>query len=273
MAVEGRRDVQAAICEHRGDPAQCLAIGYTQGNVVCDARAGVTRPAGRSAEKIDGDRPVRGPIEEAEHRAFFAEFLKTQPLRQKFRRVLKAFDLNLDGSNPSDRPISGLFCYLVICGLLGRLLGQSQFETIRVPEAQAFFSERPSVAHDIHASLNQAVAPAQQCPGRHRKNNGADVTRPASAGRLGFVDEERNHRAWRAPAVAKIEVKHGWLVKIHRLPDEMKAKCAGVELFRPLGIGDDGSYMVNATDWGQNLLLSQKARPTITYLTTGRSLT
>jgi hypothetical protein len=29
--------------------------------------------------------------------------------------------------------------------------------------------------------------------------------------------------------------------------------------------------MVNATDWGQNLLLSQKARPT--YLTTGRALT
>jgi hypothetical protein len=68
-------------------------------------------------------------------------------------------------------------------------------------------------------------------------------------------------------------VKHGWLVKIHRLRDEMKTKCAGVELFRPLGIGDDGSYMVNATDWGQNLLLSQKARPTIPYLTTGHSLT
>jgi hypothetical protein len=31
--------------------------------------------------------------------------------------------------------------------------------------------------------------------------------------------------------------------------------------------------MVNATDWGQNLLLSQKARPTITYLTTGSALT
>jgi hypothetical protein len=77
LAIERWRDVKAAICEHRGDPAQCLAIGYTQGNVVCDARAGVTRPVGRSAEKIDGDRPVRGPIEEAEHRAFLPKLLKT----------------------------------------------------------------------------------------------------------------------------------------------------------------------------------------------------
>jgi hypothetical protein len=68
------------------------------------------------------------------------------------------------------------------------------------------------------------------------------------------VDEERNHRAWRASAVSKIEVKHRWLVKIHRLPDKMKAKCAGVKLFRALRIGGDGSDMVNATDCNQGWL-------------------
>jgi hypothetical protein len=77
LAIESRRDVKAAICEFRSDPSQCLAIGYTQGNVVCDARAGVTRPVGRSAKKIDGDRPIPGPIEEAEHRAFLPKLLKT----------------------------------------------------------------------------------------------------------------------------------------------------------------------------------------------------
>jgi hypothetical protein len=76
LAIEGGRDVKAAICEHRGDPAQCLAIGYAQGNVVCDARAGVTGPVGRSAEKVDGDRPVWGAIDEAEHRAFLSKLLK-----------------------------------------------------------------------------------------------------------------------------------------------------------------------------------------------------
>jgi hypothetical protein len=67
------------------------------------------------------------------------------------------------------------------------------------------------------------------------------VTGPATARRLGFVDEERNHRARRASAVSKIEVEHRWLVKIHGLLDKMKPKCAGVKLFRPLGIGGDGS--------------------------------
>jgi hypothetical protein len=151
-------------------------------------------------------------------------------------------------SNPSNRSIGWLFCDLVLWGRFGRLLDQSQFETIRVPEAETLLSERPSVARHIRASLDQVMAPARQCPRRHRKNDGADVTRPATTGRLGFVDKERNHGAWRAAAVSKIEVKHRWLVKIHCLPDEMKAKCAGVELFRPPRIGGDGSYVVNATD-------------------------
>jgi hypothetical protein len=68
------------------------------------------------------------------------------------------------------------------------------------------------------------------------------------------VDEERDHGAWRASAVSKIEVEHRWLVKIHCLPDEMKANCAGVEFFGPLWIGGDGSYVVNATDCGQDWL-------------------
>ena len=57
LAIERGRDVKAVICEHLGDPVQGLAIGYTQGNVVCDARADVTRPVGRSAEKIDRAGP------------------------------------------------------------------------------------------------------------------------------------------------------------------------------------------------------------------------
>jgi hypothetical protein len=113
LAIERRRDVKAAICEHRGDPAQCLAIGYTQGNVVCDARAGVTRPVGRSAKKIDGDWPIRGAIEEAEYRAFLPKLLKTQSLRQKLRRVLKPFDLNLDGSNSPNISIGWIFAVLI----------------------------------------------------------------------------------------------------------------------------------------------------------------
>jgi hypothetical protein len=55
-------------------------------------------------------------------------------------------------------------------------------------------------------------------------------------------------------AVSKVEVKHGWLVKIHSLPDEMKAKRAGVKLFCAPGIGSDGSYVVNATDFDQDCL-------------------
>jgi hypothetical protein len=43
LAIERWRDVKAAIREHLCDPGQCLAIGYTQGNVVCDARASLTR--------------------------------------------------------------------------------------------------------------------------------------------------------------------------------------------------------------------------------------
>jgi hypothetical protein len=68
------------------------------------------------------------------------------------------------------------------------------------------------------------------------------------------VDEERDHRAWGAPAVSKIEVEHRWLVKIHCLPDEMKAKCAGVKLLCPLRIGSDRSDVVNATDCSQGWL-------------------
>jgi hypothetical protein len=161
--------------------------------VVRDARAGVTRPVGRSAEKINGDRPVRRPIEKAEHSAFLAALLKAKFLSQKFLRVLKTFDLDLDGSNPPNRSVGWLFCGLVIWVLVGRLLNQTQFETIRVPEAQALLSERPSVPRHFRASLHQAVAPTLQRSGRHRKNNGADVTRPATTRRLGFVDEERNH--------------------------------------------------------------------------------
>jgi hypothetical protein len=48
--------------------------------------------------------------------------------------------------------------------------------------------------------------------------------------------------------VSKIEVEHRWLVEVHGFPDQMKAKCAGVELFCPLGISGDGGYMVDATD-------------------------
>jgi hypothetical protein len=58
--------------------------------------------------------------------------------------------------------------------------------------------------------------------------------------------------------VAEIEVKHRWLIEIHCLPDEMKAKRAGVKLLRPPGIGDDGSYVVNATDSAQDRLRSLK---------------
>jgi hypothetical protein len=109
--------------------------------VVCDARADVTRPVGRSAEKIDGDRPVRGSIEEAEHRAFLTELLKTQSFRQKFRGVLKTFDLNLDGSNPPNCSIGWLFPVLIIRACFGGFLDKSQFETIRVPETQTLLSE------------------------------------------------------------------------------------------------------------------------------------
>jgi hypothetical protein len=254
LAIERRRDVKAAIYEHRGDPAQCLAIGYTQGNVVCDARAGVTRPVGRSAKKIDGDRAVRGANEEAEHRAFLPKLFKTQSLRQKLRRVPKPFDLNLNGSNPPNCLIGWLFPVLIIRACFPGFLDQSQFETIGVPETQTLLSERPGVADHVCASLHQAIAPTRQCSGRHRKNNGADVTRPTTTGRLGFMHEERDHGAWRASAVSKIEVEHRWLVKIHRLPDKMKAKCAGVKLLRPLRIGGDGSDMVNATDCHQGWL-------------------
>jgi hypothetical protein len=79
------------------------------------------------------------------------------------------------------------------------------------------------------------MAPARQCPRRHRKNDGADVTRPATTGRLGVVDEECDHGAWRASAVSKLEVEHRWFVKIHCFPNEMKAKCDGAKFFRPLG--------------------------------------
>src|ERR1700739_2884031 len=87
LAIESRRDVKAAICEHHGKPAQCLSISYAQGNVVRDARAGVTWPMGRSAEKINGNRQVSGAIKEAEHRAFLTKLLEAQSLCQKFRRV------------------------------------------------------------------------------------------------------------------------------------------------------------------------------------------
>jgi hypothetical protein len=137
--------------------------------VVRDARAGVTRPVGRSAEKINGDRPVWRPIEEAEHRAFLAEFLKTQSLRQKCRRVLKTLDLNLDGSNPSNRSIGRLLPVLITRACIGGFFDQSQLETIRVPEAETLLSERPSVAYHIRASLHQAAAPALQCSGRPQK--------------------------------------------------------------------------------------------------------
>jgi hypothetical protein len=69
-----------------------------------------------------------------------------------------------------------------------------------------------------------------------------------------LVDQERDHGAWRASAVSKIEVDHEWLVKIHRFPGEMKAKCAGVKFFGPLWICGDGSYVVNATDCSQDWL-------------------
>ena len=154
LAVERRCDVKAAICKHRGDFFQCLAICYTQGYVVGDTRAGLTRPVRRGAEKINGDRSVRRSIEKAEHGTFLTALLKTQPLRQKFRCVLKAFDLNLDGSNPSNRSIG-----VMIDTVFGGLLDQTQFETIRIPEAQTLLSERPGVAHHIRASLDQAVTP------------------------------------------------------------------------------------------------------------------
>jgi hypothetical protein len=51
--------------------------------------------------------------------------------------------------------------------------------------------------------------------------------------------------------VSKIEMEDRWLVKIHGLPDEMKTKYPDIKLFRPLGIGGDRSYMMNATDCGQ----------------------
>jgi hypothetical protein len=179
LAIERWRDVKAAICEHRGDPAQCLAIGYTQGNVVCDARACVTRPMGRNAKKIHGDRSVRGAIEEAEHRAFLPKLLKTQSLRQKLRRVLKPIDLNLDRTNPPNCSIGWSFSVLIIRACFGGFLDKSQFETIRIPEAQTLLSKRPGVACHVRASLHQAVMPTLQCPGWHRKNNGAYVTKPA----------------------------------------------------------------------------------------------
>jgi hypothetical protein len=102
LAIESRRDVKAVTCEHLGEPIQGLTVSYTQGNVVRDSGAGVTRPVCRRAEKINGDWSVRGSIEKAEHSAFSTELRKTQSLRQKFRRMLKTFDLNLDRTNPSD---------------------------------------------------------------------------------------------------------------------------------------------------------------------------
>jgi hypothetical protein len=65
------------------------------------------------------------------------------------------------------------------------------------------------------------------------------------------VDEERDHGAWRATAVSKVEVEHRWLVKIYCFSDEMKAKCAGVKFLCPLRIGSDRSDVVDATDCGQ----------------------
>jgi hypothetical protein len=146
---------------------------------MCDARAGVTRPVGRSAEKIDGDRPVRGPIEETEHRAFLPKLLKTQSLGQKFRRVLKPFDLDLNGSNTSNCSRGWLVLVLIIRVCFGSFLDKSQFETIRISETQTLLSKRPGIACDVRASIHQAVAPTLQCPGWHRKNNGAYMTGPA----------------------------------------------------------------------------------------------
>ena len=54
--------------------------------------------------------------------------------------------------------------------------------------------------------------------------------------------------------VAKIEMEHRWFVKIHRPPDEMKAKGAGVKFFGPPGIGSYGRYMVNSADCAQDWL-------------------
>jgi hypothetical protein len=48
---------------------------------VCHARPGATRSVGGSTEKIDGDRPAWGSIEEAEYSAFLTELLKAQSLR------------------------------------------------------------------------------------------------------------------------------------------------------------------------------------------------
>jgi hypothetical protein len=209
---------------------------------------------GRSAKKIDSDRPLRRAIEEAQHRAFLPKLLKTQLLRQKLRRMLKPFDLNLDGSNPPNGSGGWPFPASSIRACFGGLLDKSQVQTIRIPEAQTLLSERPSVADHVGASLRQAVTPTLQCPGRHREDNGAYVTGPAQTGRLGFVNEECDHRARSAAAVSEIEVQHRWLVEIHRLPDEMKPKDASVKLLRPLRIGSDRGDVVNASDCRQSWL-------------------
>jgi hypothetical protein len=83
--------------------------------------------------------------------------------------VLKPFDLNLDGSNPPNCSIGWLFPVSIIRACFGGFLDKSQFETIRVPEAQTLLSERPGVACHVRVSLHQAVAPTPQCPGWHQK--------------------------------------------------------------------------------------------------------
>jgi hypothetical protein len=45
----------------------------------------------------------------------------------------------------------------------------------------------------------------------------------------------------------------------------MKAKCAGVKRFRPLWVGGDGSYVVNATDCGQDSLRFHQQRLRMLY--------
>jgi hypothetical protein len=93
--------------------------------------------------------------------------------------VLKPFDLNLDGSYTPNCSVGWLVSVLIIRVWFGGFLDKSQFETIRISEAQTLLSERPSIACHIRAPIHQAVAPTLQCPEWHRKNNGAYMTRPA----------------------------------------------------------------------------------------------
>jgi hypothetical protein len=65
-----------------------------------------------------------------------------------------------DGSNQSNRSIGWLFPVLINRTCFGGFLDKSQFETIRIHEA-----ERTGVACHVRASLNQAAAPTLQCPG------------------------------------------------------------------------------------------------------------